>query len=93
MKETKKLLRLIQRYTKSRFVDEGLAEIKLEPEQGKKKRSSSKNPNFQPDQVMKIVSSYIDFEEAKMIDWEGLPWTKIARKMKTRSKDDCRNRL
>ena len=38
------------------------------------------------------MSSYIDFEVAKSIDYIGIPWTKISKKLETRSKDDCRNR-
>jgi hypothetical protein len=38
------------------------------------------------------LSNYINFKVAKEIDFTNLNWTKIARKMKTKSKDDCRNK-
>jgi hypothetical protein len=40
-----------------------------------------------------LISPHIDFKSAQSIKYKELPWTKIAAKIKTRSKDDCRNRF
>lgn len=38
------------------------------------------------------MSNFINFDEGQKIAYEQLPWTKISDKVKTKSKDDCRNR-
>lgn len=56
------------------------------------KRISKNNPTFQPDQALQLVSNYIDFEAAKSLADHVIPWTTVAAKVKTKSKDACRNR-
>lgn len=42
--------------------------------------------------IKKAISNHIDFLIAKTLDLTGIPWTKISKKIGTKSKDDCRNR-
>ena len=94
LEETKKLFRLVQKYTGSEFIQEGFAELSSDDldKNYKPKRISKNNPNFNPDAPLKAVSAFVDFEKAKQCDLSKIPWTKIALKIKTKSKDDCRNR-
>ena len=38
------------------------------------------------------MGKYINYEEARKTDFKNINWTKIANKLKTKSKDDCRNK-
>lgn len=40
----------------------------------------------------KALSKHVDFAKAKTLELISIPWTKIATKIGTKSKDDCRNR-
>ena len=44
------------------------------------------------DTNMRKVLDYIDFEKIKNIDFSNINWTKIANKIETKSKDDCKNK-
>ena len=64
-----------------------------------KKRISSRNHSYQPDPILvieiliqKALSNFIDFPKAKGLNLNEIPWTKIASKINTKSKDDCRNK-
>ena len=56
------------------------------------KRISKNNPNYQPDQALHLVSKYIDFQSAKALSEHTIPWATVAGKVKTKSRDACRNR-
>jgi len=37
------------------------------------------------------LCNFINYDEAKKLDFVSLEWAKIAREMQSRSRDDCRN--
>lgn len=84
----------MQKHSEVEFLLPGfkaVAEESLE-EDYQPKRVSRHNPVYQPDCVLKALSPFIDSARAKLIESKGIPWTTVAEKVKTKSKDDCRNR-
>lgn len=94
VEETVKLFRNIEKLTGVKICKPGLKELKDAEvdENYTPKRISKNNPHFQPDQALQLVSNYIDFEAAKSLADHAIPWTTVAAKIKTKSKDACRNR-
>jgi hypothetical protein len=44
------------------------------------------------DPCMEAINKFVMFEKAKLAQKGKIKWTDVAKKMKTRSRDDCRNR-
>ena len=42
--------------------------------------------------LQKIIAKYLNYEAVKKTDFKNINWTKIAKKIQTKSKDDCRNK-
>jgi hypothetical protein len=94
VEETVKLFRAIQKLTGVQLCKPGLKDLTdTEVDKGYTPRRISKNnPNFQPDPALQLVSKYIDFQAAKQLVEHSIPWTTVASRVKTKSKDACRNR-
>lgn len=96
VKENIKLLKYVQRYSGVTFLDAELfnqtEEELTPPADYQRKRVSKHQPTFMEDASLHNILPFINMTEAKTLDWRGLPWTKIAAKVKTKSRDDCRNR-
>jgi hypothetical protein len=90
----------VQKYSGVEFIKDSFAQISSDDLDidYKPKRISKNNTNYQPDAPLvapahqKLVSQHINFQKAKELDLKAIPWTKISSKIKTKSKDDCRNR-
>lgn len=94
-KEIVELLKIVQKTTKKNFlkdsVDDWLKEEEekdgsILPEFAGRKRRNPYNRLFDSG-----LSDHIDYDAAKEINYLSLDWTKIAKHVKTRSKDDCKN--
>lgn len=39
-----------------------------------------------------MIAKHLNYEVARKTDFSNINWTKIAKKIQTKSKDDCRNK-
>jgi hypothetical protein len=101
VEETVKLIRFIEEIKGQRFLHKK-AEKKLARKKSQDKilgaelvigkNRSKYNDVYKGDGVMLRVGKYIDYGLARSIKFDDIQWTDISKWMKTRSKDDCRNR-
>ena len=97
LKESSKLLRLIEKSTGINFLCRGFkkkvkSESIEETSQSVRLLKKRKNRPHQLDPMLEVINKYVKVQEARAINMKAIKWTRIAQKMKTRSKDDCRNR-
>jgi len=93
------LFRLIEKRTGTKLLEKEAEEwVKEEREDEEPEEVGSvrdRISNKKKDPFTKMFESrlcdFINYEEAKKMNYMSLEWTKIAKEMETKSKDDCRN--
>jgi hypothetical protein len=99
LEETIFLIRMVEDHVGEQILSQEVSS--LTTSKSKEYKFKSRSKTFQPDSIMVRksnkevqvqLSKYIDYSTAKSINYQKIPWTEIAQKLKTRSKDDCRNR-
>jgi len=94
-----KLFRIVEKRTGVKVLEKTAEEwLKEEQEKGEVEEEVSVKDRItkrRKDAFTKLFEShlcdFIDYEEAKKLNYMSLEWTKIAKEMETKSKDDCRN--
>jgi len=94
-----KLFRIVEKRTGVKVLEKTAEEwVKEEQQKGEVEEEVSVKDRIskrRKDAFTKLFESnlcdFIDYEEAKKLNYMSLEWTKIAKEMETKSKDDCRN--
>jgi len=94
-----KLFRVIEKRTGSKLLDKEAEEwVKEERDnevteeiESVRDRISKKKKDAFTKMFESHLCDFINYDEAKKMNYMSLEWTKIAKEMETKSKDDCRN--
>ena len=92
------LFRIVEKRTGVKVLDKAAEEWVKEEKQDEeeetvsiKDRISKRRKDAFTKMFESNLANFIDYDEAKKLNYMSLEWTKIAKEMETKSKDDCRN--